>query len=153
MATTRIVTAALLGAAAACGITDSRDSSNLAFEIREGYYVNDPPPAPQIVLLVETETQFPCMNYGLESDLVIAGTVLRVNASNRITKPEVCLTAIGPAGYRVALPVGVGSYTLEFVRDGVIDRYGVTITDAAIEITIEDAHFTHPKAVSFPRGS
>jgi hypothetical protein len=151
---TRIVTPVLLGALAACGLTDSlRDSGDLRFAIREGYYVNDPPPAPHIALILETVTTYPCANFQLLSQLVTAGTVLRVNVTDEVVKPEVCLTAIGPAGFRVALPVTVGTYALEFTRDGVTDRYGVTITATAIEIATIESHFTQPTALSFPRAN
>lgn len=154
MNTTRIVTSVLLGVAAACGIMDStRDSSDLRFAIREGHYVNDPPPAPHIALILETTTQYPCANYQLVSQLTTAGTVLRVSVTDEVVKPEVCLTAIGPAGFRVNLPVTIGTYALEFTRDGVTDRYSVTVTATAIEIVMIEAQFTTPTALSFPRGS
>jgi len=155
MNTTRITTPLLLGALAACGIMDStRDSSPLSFAIREGHFINDPPPQLQITLLVETETQYPCLGYWLESDLNTAGNVLHVSVSGRVRKPEgACLTAIGPAVFSVALPVTVGSYALEFTRDGVTDRYGVTITATTIEIATIESHFTTPTALSFPRGN
>jgi hypothetical protein len=152
MNTTRLVTPVLLGALAACGIMDStRDSRPLSLAIREGHFINDPPPEPQITLLVETETQYPCLGYWLENELSVAGNVLHVSVSGRVRKPEACLTAIGPAVFRVALPVTVGTYALEFTRDGVTDRYGVTITATAIEIATIESHFTQPTALSFPR--
>ena len=56
-------------------------------------------------MLVATKTQYPCMNYWLESELDVVNSVLRVSVSDRIRKPAICLTAIGPAQYKVALPV------------------------------------------------
>jgi hypothetical protein len=94
------------------------------------------------------------VNYHLEGEFSVVGNVLRVAVSDRVTEPAVCLTAIGPAQYRVALPVSTGgTYTLEFTRDGVTDRYTVTVTESAIQIATVDAHFTRPTATSFPRGS
>lgn len=154
MKTTRLVTPVLLCAVVACGIMDStRDSSSLSFSIREGYYVDPPPPPPHIALIVTTATEYPCANYWLESEFSVAGTVLHVDVSDRVRIGEVCLTAIGPAQYKVALPVTAGTYTLEFARDGVTDRYAVTITDTAIELASLEAHFTRPTALRFPRGS
>jgi len=103
--------------------------------------------------LVTTETQYPCLGYWLENKLSVAGSVLHVSVSDRVRKPEVCAAAIGPAGFRVVLPVTVGTYTLEFTRDGVTDRYSVTITATAIEIATIESHFTQPTALSFPRGN
>jgi hypothetical protein len=154
MNTNRIITSVLFGAVAACGILDSvRDSSPLSFSILEGYIVDPPPPPPHIALVVATETEFPCAGYRLVSQLVVTGNVLRVIVSHRITKPEeACATVMAPAGFRVALPITVGAYTLEFARDGVTDRYSVTITETAIEIATIEAHFTTPTALRFPRG-
>jgi hypothetical protein len=153
MNTNRMAGLVLLGAVAACGLIDSSgDSSPLSFEIREGYYVDPPPPPPHIALILTTATQYPCANYWLESELSVAGSVLHVDVSDRVRIGEVCLTAIGPAQYKVALPVTAGTYTLEFARDGVTDRYTVTVTDTAIEIATIEAQFTTPTAVSFPRG-
>ncbi|HMJ58181.1 MAG TPA: hypothetical protein VK467_03535 [Gemmatimonadales bacterium] len=152
MKTTLVVATALF--AAACGTVDlTHDSSPLRFSIREGYILDPPPPPTQIGLLVETTTQYPCLGYRLESEFHVSGSTLRVSVSDRVTKPsEVCLTAIGPAGFRVLLPTAIGTYTLEFTRDGVTDRYTVTITDAAIEIAPIEMHFTTPTALTFPRG-
>jgi hypothetical protein len=77
--------------------------------------------------------------------------VLRVNVSDRVREPQICLTAIGPAQFKVALPITFGTYTLEFTRDGVTDRYTVTVTETAIEITTREARFTRPTADRFPR--
>lgn len=135
----------------ACGMNAVDDNGSLSFEIREGYYVDPPPPPPQIALILTTATVYPCFNYHLESSFAVAGGTLRVNVSGRVTKPDVCLTAIGPAQYRVALPVTVGTYNLEFVRDGVTDSYSVTVTDTSIDISTNESHFTQPTAASFPR--
>ncbi|SRR6266540_383840 len=149
----RIGTVGLLGVLASCGVVDStRDASPLSFEIREGYYVDPPPPPPHIALIVTTATQYPCANYWLESEFAGVGSVLRVAVSDRVRTPEICLTAIGPALYKVALPITVGTYTLEFTRDGVTDRYTVTVTETVIEIAPRETHFTRPTALRFPRG-
>jgi len=130
-----------------------RDGGDLNFAIREGYYVDPPPPPPQIALILETTKQYPCVNYGLESELHVADHLLRVVVTGNVHVPQVCLTAIGPAQYRTALPVSAGRYTLEFVRNGLTDRYEVTISDSAIFITSLQSSFTHPTADQFPRGS
>jgi hypothetical protein len=128
-------------------------SGQLNFAIREGYYVDFPPP-PHIALILETAKEYECMNYHLEAEFNAVGEVLRVAVSDKVRTPNICLTAIGPAQYRVALPVTTGSYVLEFTREGATDRYTVTVTDAAIEVVpIDFTTFTHPKAASFPRGN
>ena len=129
------------------------DGGDLTFAIREGYYVDPPPPPPHIALIVETTKQYPCANYWLESELHVADHLLRVVVTENVRVPRVCLTAVGPAQYRAALPVSTGRYTLEFLRNGLTDRYEVTISDSAILITPLQSSFTHPTAHQFPRGS
>ena len=137
---------------AGCGILDSssRDSSPLSFSIMGGSYF-DPPEVHHIALIVQTRTQYPCMNYQLESTLGIARNSLRVDVSGRVLKPDICLTALGPAQYRAALPLDDGTYSLEFRRGGLTDRYTVFVTTSAIEIATLESHFTHPAADRFPR--
>jgi len=147
------VTALVMCAACDLFAPGVRDGGDLNFAIREGYYVDPPPPPPQIALILETTKQYPCVNYGLESELHVADHLLRVVVTGNVHVPQVCLTAIGPAQYRTALPVSAGRYTLEFVRNGLTDRYEVTISDSAIFITSLQSSFTHPTADQFPRGS
>jgi len=131
----------------------AHSSEDLNFAIREGYYVNPPPPPPQIALIVETTMVYPCFNYSLEGELHVADHLLRVVVTENVRAPQVCLTAVGPAQYRTALPVSTGRYTLEFVRNGLTDRYEVTISDSAIFIKPLQSSFTHPTAHQFPRGA
>src|SRR5947208_5864604 len=108
---------------AGCGIVDGRksDLNPLSFEIREGNYFG--PPQPQIGLIVSTEKQYPCMNYQLDGTLGVAPPTVRVDLFGTVSIGEVCLRAIGPAQFRRALPVTTGTYTLEFRRNDLTDRY------------------------------
>ena len=150
------ITVAALVTCAGCNLfaPGVHDGDDLNFAIREGSFVNPPPPPPQIVLIVETTKVYPCFNYSLEAALQVADHLLRVLVTENVHAPEeICLTAIGPAQYRAVLPVTVGRYTLEFVRNGVTDLYEVTISDSAIFIAPLRSSFTHPTAGQFPRGS
>jgi hypothetical protein len=134
-----------------CSILDAGPrAGDLTFEVREVDYWS-PGPAQQIVLLVYGDQSYPCMNYQIESDLSIQDHSIRVAMTGAIKKPEVCLTAIGPAIYRAALGIGNGAYELEFVRQGLTDRYVITVTEMAIQIMTRESHFTRPAARSFPR--
>lgn len=152
MKTNLLVTAAFLVTIGPCNLaTSPGETDPLTFEILEGHWVDSPPP-PQIVLRVVTNNEYPCMNYWIESELGVADHTLRVEMSGRITIGEVCLTAIGPAQYKTALPITEGTYTLVFARDGLTDRYTLTVTEAAFEVATLEARFTGPTAVRFPRG-
>lgn len=140
-----------LGALSACGILESSPAAkDLTFEVREVDYWSPGPPR-QIVLLVHGDTIYPCMNYEIEGDLQVQGRLIRVTMSGAIQTPQICLTAIGPAVFRAALGITDGPYTLDFVRRGVTDRYILNVTQAAIEITPLQMHFTQPAARRFPR--
>ena|SRR6267143_4318548 len=139
------------GALAACGTLESSlAAKDLTFEVREVDYWSPGPPR-QIVLLVQGDSIYPCMNYQIESDLQVQGRSIRVTMSGAIKAPQICLTALGPAVYRAALGIADGSYTLDFVRRGVTDRYVLNVTQSAIEITPLETHFTRPAAQRFPR--
>ncbi len=146
------VTAALVMTLGPCEVTTAPNETDpLTFEILEGYFVDSPPP-PQIVLRVTTANEYECMNYWIESELGVADRILRVDMSGRITIGEVCLTAIGPAQYKTALPITEGTYTLLFVRGGQTDRYALTVTPTQFTVTTFEKHFTRPAAARFPRG-
>ncbi len=108
------------------------------------HYAVSQSPTEQVVLLVSDQETYPCMNYQLESGLSIAGHTIRVSMSGRVLKPDVCLTATGPAQYRTALPIAPGTYSLEFERSGSVDRYRLTVTASAIEIATLESSFTRP---------
>jgi len=120
----------------------------LTFEVRE---VPWDPPSPRIVLFVSNDTTYPCLNYRIENELTVQNHSIRVAMSGVVSAPNVCLNAIGPAQIRSPLPIADGTYTLEFVRGGQTDRYVLTVTASAIQITILEARFTRPTALRFPR--
>ena len=149
-----LLSAATLIACWACdALAPNEDVSPLTFEVREADYFGTPGTGPQIVLFLATETQYPCMNYGLDSKLDVHASTLNVDVSTRVTRPEICLTAIGPAMFRAVLPIIEGVYELEFTRAGQTDRYTLTVTHTTIVIATREAHFTRPTADTFPRGS
>ncbi len=150
-----LLTAVTLIAGSACDTLApvNESVSPLTFEIREVDYFGTPGAGPQIVLFLATETQYPCMNYQLESELGIEADKVHVDISGRITIGEICLTAIGPAQFRAVLPIVEGTYALEFTRGGLTDRYTLTVTHTLIVIATLQAHFTHPTADTFPRGN
>ncbi|HUC39265.1 MAG TPA: hypothetical protein VMR92_00410 [Gemmatimonadales bacterium] len=113
----------------------------LTFAVR---YAVSPAGAEQVVLLVSDQATYPCMNYQLESGLSVAGQDILVSMSGRILKPDVCLTATGPAQYQTALPIAPGTYSLEFARSGAVDRYRLTVTATAIAISTIESSFTRP---------
>jgi len=93
----RLSAVALIACWACDALAPNEDVSPLTFDVREVDYFGPPGAGPPIVLFLATETQYPCMNYGLDSKLDVHASTLNVDVSTRVTRPEICLTAIGPA--------------------------------------------------------
>jgi len=99
----------------------------------------------QVLLIVSDQQTYPCTNYQLESGTSVVGQSIQVSMSGRVLKPDVCLTATGPAQYQTALPIAPGRYELEFARGSALDRYRLTVTASAISVTTIESSFTRPQ--------
>ena len=64
--------------------------------------------------------------------------------SGRVLKPDVCLTASGPARYQTALPIAPGTYDLDFAQGAAVDRYRLTVTTNTVSIATIESSFTRP---------
>ena len=151
-----LLTVCLMIGSWACDVLSPGEkySGPLNFEIREGHFVNAPPPPPQIVLGAGTEAEYGCAGYRLDHEFSTSGNLLRVSVSDRVRRPQgPCAAVMTPAGFSQVLPITIGTYWLEFTRAGVTDRHSITVTDTTIEITPIEAHFTHPTALTFPRAN
>lgn len=60
------------------------------------------------------------------------------------------LAAVGPCDPTTSLDSD-GLLNLVFARGGQTDRYALTVTQTAFDISTIEAHFTHPTARRFPR--
>ncbi len=148
---TALLAVIALAAMPACRILEApAEDGLLTFEVREVVWDL---PSPQIVLFVSDDKIYPCLNYLIDNDLSVQNHSIRVAMSGAVRPPNVCLDAIGPAQIRSPLPVVEGKYTLEFTRAGLTDRYVLTVTASAIQITTLETHFTHPNALRFPRAA
>jgi len=98
----------------------------------------------QVLLVVSDQQSYPCTNYQLESGTSVLGQTINVSISGRVLKPDVCLTATGPAQYQTALPVGPGTYDLDFERGDALDRYRLIVTASAVSVTTIESSFTRP---------
>jgi hypothetical protein len=108
------------------------------------HYAFVPSGTQQVVLLVSDQQTYPCTNYQLDSGVSVTGQTVRVSMSGNVIKPDVCVTSSGPAQYQTALPLVPGTYALEFARSNAVDRYRLTVTPSAIEITTIESSFTRP---------
>lgn len=124
------------------GPDDSLDpiDGHVRFLVKEKHYCPGDYCEPSIVLLMHTEKIYGCCNYGLESEVRIAGNVVRIRLRG-VYKPDVCLTALGPAQGAHVLKLAPGKYDFRFCLGCDTDRYEVTITDEAIAVRELSAGF------------
>jgi len=131
-----------------CNITDTSDgdidplNGSVLFWIGESYpelnTVEDPSP----MLFMTTEKVYPCCNYSIGSMLVKDDSSIFVELLG-VNKPDICLTAIGPASSRSKIALAPGNYSLSFSLDNLIDEYFVTVTDSSISVD-GNGSFTAP---------
>lgn len=122
------------------------------FEVTEGYVQGESPGEPLVILCLETEKIYPCLNYSVRAGLERLGEKLTVRLSG-VEIPEVCLTALGPASAVRVLELAAGGYELVFKKDMFVNRYRITVRPDAIEVgpLAGTAPFTEPKTTLFWR--
>ncbi len=76
----------------------------------------------------ETVELQPCLNFGLITEFRYAPEGLKIKYPG-IYKPEICLTAIGPATSERVFPYENGTYEVEFVNEGVSNKGELVVDD------------------------
>jgi hypothetical protein len=144
--------AALFCLAAASCIGLDPDSSRtpkalgaIGFEIRESYSRIAAAGSPRIQLRLQTQQIFPCCNWSIAHAVSARPGVVGVQL-NGIFQPDICLTATGPAVGESFVDLANGEYQLDFTSAGGIDRFTLTVTDAALEVTPGDGAVARPRA-------
>jgi hypothetical protein len=154
----------MVGAIVGCGMFSSDDDGRgktspiegtIKFNVEEGYvnpnYVSDP----EIMLLLQSDKIYPCCNYSIEANIQLLDHTLRVDLLN-IYKPEICLTAMGPARSRRRLVLPIGEFELQISLSQRIDRYRLIITEQSIRLDPIESGFTSPVSTltwRYPRNS
>lgn len=128
------------------------------FAVSEAYPGGKEGVEPSLFLSMETEKIYPCCNYSIETFFQRLGSLLSVNVRG-IYKPDICLTALGPAFWGDFLELEEGVYSLEFM-DG-LQKNVFELTVALNAVTVAEASgsgvgFALPKYTAFwryPRNS
>jgi len=128
------------------------------FAVSEAYPGGKEGIEPSLFLSMETEKIYPCCNYSIETFFQRLGSLLSVNVRG-IYKPDICLTALGPAFWGDFLKLEEGVYSLEFL-DG-FQKSVFELTVAQDSVTVADTSgagggFALPKYTVFwryPRNS
>jgi hypothetical protein len=111
----------------------------------------------RVTVTLATVGEYRCANYNIVTrQSRIADTV--VIALLRVSSDGWCTTAFGPAGGRIALPLGVGAHTLLLQRGETMDRVAVIVTPMRLMlrpvgtlafIQLDTTVFRRPAARSF----
>jgi hypothetical protein len=115
----------------------------ILFRVTESYNCPEGECEPSVWLVMSTEKIYGCYNFDIRSLIHQAGTQVAVVLQG-IYKPDLCMTAAGPATAAQALELAPGTYHLRYWLGDLVDRYDVTVTDDAIVVREVAAGFTHP---------
>ena len=91
-----------------------RIDSRLNIVVREELTASNP----NLILNCRTERIYPCCNYGIDYSVVKGAKYFKIRFT-KIVMPQICLTALGPAGCSINLgSLADGQYTLELEVNG-----------------------------------
>jgi len=131
---------------------------SITFKVHESHKEYDCNCEPSIVLSMATEKIYGCCNFSIKSEISCSGNNIDVKILG-VYIPNVCLTALGPAGSRDFLSLTEGRYYLNFIYKFMMDRYELTVSDSSIEVNKIFSlfpNFTKPEFLVFwryPRNS
>jgi hypothetical protein len=120
------------------------------FKVYEGRQNSYLAGRPRIILEMRTEKIYGCCNNRIISEITRSGSYITVNLKG-ILVPEVCLTALGPAGSRDFLDLPEGVYSLNLLRWSSPDKYTLTVRKEAIEVVPGLTTWTAPDWTAFWR--
>jgi hypothetical protein len=124
------------------------------FDLREDYTQISDVGSPRIQLQLQTQTIYPCCNWGISHSVQVRPGNVGVEVDG-ISQPEICLTATGPAAAATFLDLANGSYALDISRRGSTDRFTLTVTDVALEVSGNGTVFQprHARIWRYPHNS
>lgn len=91
----------------------------------------------KLVIRSETFEIFSCYNFSIVTQQQFRNNEITITYSG-ILKPELCLTALGPAQSLELFGVKNGIYKIVFVNDGVKNEGELTVDDEKYVLIIED---------------
>ena len=87
---------------------ETAEVGTLLFAVEESWPHPDSASAPVISVRIETEREFPCINYRLDTEDRLDGDRLSIRVEG-VVRPSTCLTAIGPAETGIVVDLIAGS--------------------------------------------
>lgn len=132
-----------------CDILDS-DSSSLSpldtkidFKVIESYDNYESVSTPKIFIELKSEKIYGCFNYTIVSAYKIDNKTIEINVLG-INKPNICLTALGPATGRIKLGELYGNYEIVIQGNGFANNYNLVISDSLIMLDGKETQHTKP---------
>lgn len=119
--------------------------SGIIFNLAEQSLYGGAPDEPRIIFSMRTEEIFPCANFSIHYDIDRSRNQVRIRVLE-IIRPDICLTALGPARAGFELPLETGRYDLALVSGSLADVYSVAVTDDRIDVESRSATFSRPEA-------
>lgn len=137
---------------AASGCTSDLHSieGRIFFKVYEGYEFYYLEGRPRIILEMRTEKIYGCCNNRIVAEINRSGNYITINLKG-ILFPEICLTALGPAGFRDFLDLPEGIYSLNLLKWSSPDIYTLAVREDAIEVSLGRSTFTAPDCTVFWR--
>ena len=127
--------------------------SNIDFMPIEIYDNSNTSENPGLKLKLITEEIFPCINYSLITSQSIVKNELRIRME-KISSPDICLTALGPATSFIDLAENINQLT--FINGQNIDKYSISINEEKISINRIERNFTNilfEKTFRYPKNT
>lgn len=133
----------------ACDILDNDSvtiaplDSKINFKVIESYDGYETVSTPEIFIEMQTEKIYGCFNYGIATNCRVKDRSIFVDIIG-ISKPDVCLTAFGPANGQIKLGLITGVYEIEFSGENFNDKYNLLISDSLIILDGKETPNTKP---------
>ena len=125
--------------------TTSPIEGRISFSIYEGFASYDGEQDPAVLLTMRTEKIYPCFNFSIVADVDVYQRIITVNLQH-ISKPPLCLTALGPAAFEKQLSLPEGTYVLAVKSQEGTDIHAVEVTPTYIQIRAGTSLVSVPQA-------
>lgn len=133
-----------------CDVLDDGDYGKITpldgkinFKVIESFDGYETISVPEIFIEMQTEKYYPCCNYGIANTFRFEDRKIKINTTG-IVKPNICLTAFGPAIASIKLGNITGVYEIELSGDNFTDRYNLLISDSLIILDGQGTSYTNP---------
>jgi hypothetical protein len=147
----RVLAASLvLVAASGCALFEQSDDfrpieGTIIFSVCHASEVHGYSDEDGLFLGMCTEKIYGCCNWSIVHKSEVRKDQVSIELLG-IYAPDICLTALGPAGSHVLLDLSPGEYALQFICGCLTDLYTLSVTDTSFAVTERHASFTRVRS-------